>query len=708
MRTPVRQFLSRIHKTGIRRPETVKTKTMGKEREFDAYDVGLDTFIFERGVRNHLTEHPSVLMVRKADLTRRAKGRVLTVTTGNHSVAAFPLLDGRFWKLSHIPSAKRGDVLMHDILCANVVDGKIEISQRDVPSKSLFATDAWLLSDVGFALPDIVMGERNATTLEYYRQRGQEWRVKQLAWTEAEMKVALAASKKRIASKVVYFHSMKGVHFLTYPEFKRFVAFAETAPEEFTRALKEMVNVHEGNAYSFLRMPKHRGHHEIELFGLQRGVALDRIVPELDTLMESITLGRIAQPDIVKRANAIAQLYGSLLTRPEYADETSDIFVDQLYMCITGEIYSVAGEGATPAFDDRRTALPGATFVGGRPVFHPGVDDRSQVLLANIRSLMSKDEIVEYANVYELRSEDENAPFGKGRTREIVYKTNRSPVERSKVEKRLSMAKKGYASYMLARIEAFKALGISLSEYKILRRRLGEKTRSRVLDYFIRDRLEGEPMEAIPANYFCSADDAAYEEKEVVLALAQLMGDAAAQNMAMKKFDPKTKSPLYGIGKEIYEFEYDIVSGRVVPKKVAICSVRGSFGWPDLSFTDENLNRLGHFYFAHFAHALKIYQKMHKVTMLEVAERFMDGFEYRTHAMEWQLSVLRDRFEAFDPGLPRAYAFDKKWRFVLWSLERQERRLGILRRVFFKKVELVENEDIGNHSEPLRLEPLPR
>ena len=78
-------------------------------------------------------------------------------------------------------------------------------------------------------------------------------------------------------------------------------------------------------------------------------------------------------------------------------------------------------------------------------------------------------------------------------------------------------------------------------------------------------------MDSIPANYFCNADDASVEEKDVVLGLAALMGDAAAQNMAMKKYDPETQSPLYGVGKEIYEFEYDIIRERVVPKSVATC-----------------------------------------------------------------------------------------------------------------------------------------
>ena len=423
---------------------------------------------------------------------------------------------------------------------------------------------------------------------------------------------------------------------------------------------------------------------------MRRGVALERLIPELERLMESVALGRLGQLGVIQKTQEILSLYESLLTRPEFADETSGAFTETLYMYITGEIYAVAGEGSTPAFDDRRTALPGATYVGGRAIMHPGADERSEVLLSNLRGLMSKDEIVVYANVYEIR-QAENVPIGKGKTREIVYKTNRSPLEKSLIEKRLSSARRGYGSYMLARIGALRALGLTLSANYMLLRRRPHKGR-RPLDFYIRERCEGEPMDSIPANYFCNADDASVEEKDVVLGLATLMGDAAAQNMAMKKYDPKTESPLYGVGKEIYEFEYDIIRQRVVPKSVATCSVRGSFGWPDISFSDENLLALANFYLGNFAHALKIYQKRHAVTMAEVAERFMNGFEYRTHALAWQLSVMREEFEGFRPSLPGVYDCERKWAFVMWSLERQERRMPILRRLFMEKVALVEGE----------------
>ena len=698
----IRQFLARIRKSGVKRRTEVKTVAMGRERSFSAWDVGDDTFIFEDGIRDHLDERPSVLIVPKCELKRRTKGWVLTITTGNHSVAAFPLLDGRFWKLSSLPSAKRGVVLMGSILCANIIDSTIETSQRDVPSKKLYAADEWLLGVCGFALDDIVMGDRNEATLQHYRELGQEWRVKPLAWTESEMKVALAASKRRIATKTVYYHSSRGVHFLSFSEYKRIGRLAETDPEEFRRCVREFVSVYEGQRYSFARMPKYRGHHEIELFGIRRGLGVERIVPELEKLMELVVLGRISQEEIIRKRDEITALYESLLSSPELADDTSRQFTETLYMHITGEIYSVMGEGSTPAFDDRRTALPGATYELGRPVYHPGCDERSEILLSNLRGLMSKDEIVVYANVYEIR-EDESTPIGKGRTREIVFKTNRRPLENSLIEKRLASARKGYGSYMLSRIGAMRSMGISLAPNYILLRRRVLKGR-RAVDFYIRDRCEGEPIGSIPANYFCNADDASVEETSVVLALARLMGDAAAQNMAMKRFDPKTFSPLFGVGKEIYEFEYDIVRQRVVPKTVRTCSLRGSFGWPDVEFTEENLSRFVNFYLAHYAHALKAYQRQHGVPMQELATQFMDGFEFRTNALSWQLSVMRDQFESFDPKLPRSYNFKRKWDFIMWSLERQERRLPMLRQMFFRKVAIVEEnrsiaDTIGDGSE---------
>ena len=689
----IRQFLKRVKANGARRPESVRTTAMGVSRVFDAYDLGADTVVLERGVGARLSARVSVLVVEKEFLRRRAKGRVMTLSTGNHAVAAMPLLDGRFWRLSNVKPAMRGEVLMRHILCANVVGATVETSQRDVSTEELVRDDAWLVGTMGFSPADVVMADRNETTLEHYRRRGEEWRMKPLAWTEGEMRVALAAARKRIGSRLFYYHSARGVHWLTFPDFARFAGLAETDLPEFLRGVKELVGVFDGVRLSFMRQPKYRGHHEVELFGLVRGVASERIVPELERLMESVALGRVGQLGVIQKAQEIVSLYRSLLARPTLADESSRDFVETLYMNITGEVYAVVGEGTTPAFDDRRTALPGAGFADGVPTWHPGVDARTEILIANLRGFMSKGERIEYANVYELRTKDEDVALGQGSTREIVYKTNLRPVENALVEKRLSSREKGYSNYLLARIGAMRALGISLSDYyQVLKHYVGKKKSP--YDHYIRHRCEGETMDAIPANYFQSPDGTGEEVKEVVLALATLMGDAAAQNLAMKKFDAKTHSPLYGVGKEIYEFEYDIARELVVPKHVRTCSVRGVFGWPDLSYTDENIDAIGNFYLGYFAHAVKAFQRAHPcATMAEVAERFMGGMEYRIHALVWQVSILRDKFEAFAPDVPARFGFAEKWRFALWALERHERRLPRLRRIFFEKVRVVAAED---------------
>ncbi|MBP5285046.1 MAG: hypothetical protein ILO34_02915, partial [Kiritimatiellae bacterium] len=432
-----------------------------------------------------------------------------------------------------------------------------------------------------------------------------------------------------------------------------------------------------------------RGHHEIEFFVLERGAAPERMVSSLEDLYSKLKSGEIGQLGAIQMIDEAAKLYESLLSRPEFADEESQTFAETIYMYLTGEIYSVVGEGSIPAFDDRRTALPGGGFVDGRPIMHPGSDARTGVLFSTLVEMMSKGEKIEYANVYEIRDED-NLPIGKGRTREIVFKTNLRPLESSLIEKTLSSAKKGYGDYLLARIGALRALGISLSGYyRLLPRSAGSGRH----DHYFRFRCEGETMDSIPANYFGTTEDSSIEDPEVVCGLATLMGDAAAQNMAMKKYDARSSSALYGVGKEIYAFEYDIIRERVVPKSVSICSIRGSLGWPCLDRTEENLSNIAGWYLAYFAHALKEFQKKHRVPMRELAERFFGGFEYRTHAMVWQMSIMRDRFEAFAPELRRVYDFQEKWSFVMWALERQDRRLPILKKKFFEKVRVLEDEE---------------
>ncbi len=686
--TTMQQFIARVRREARQKPAHVTLKAMGHERVFCGYDWGGDTFVFEKDVWKKLENHSPILIVRKQDLVKGASGFILTLTSGNHTVAAMPLLSGQLWNLGRVPASQRSRTLQTSIVCANVVNGVIEITQRDVPASLITEADDWLQS-VGFTLDAVEMAERTDATLDYYRRQGQEWRIKPLAWTRREMELALNASRTRINSSLRYYHSAKGVHFLSYSDFHKMVEQPETDYLKVVECLRELVSIFEGDVRSCMRSPKFHGHHEIELFGLRRGAAQERLVPELETLMEGIALKRVTPQEVMKRLREIDLLFKSSLERSELAEESSDDFVETLYMHLTGEVYYGHGDSVVPAFDDRRTALPGATFRGGRADFHPGADERTRVLLANVEQMMSQDERVEYANVYEVRSNSNDVPVGDGITREIVFKTDRRPLCTSLIEKRLALKTPGYGSYMLARVHAFKALGVGFGDYRLLMRL--DSQAGREMNYFIRNRCPGESAEDMPPRLFQRVGEfggnESDEDPEVVFALGTLLGDAAAQNLVLKKYLPETRSCRFGEGKEVFEFAYDIQSKREMPMRVMLCSIRGSFGWPDTSYTEDNLNTLFDFYFGCYAKVLCRYWLKHKdaVKLDELTDRFFDGFEFKTREMHWNYSVRREQFDAFDPHLQQHYAFTKKWRFALWSLERQLRRLDPLRVLFKEK-----------------------
>jgi hypothetical protein len=294
MKNNVKAFITRVRSEARRKSSSVTVTTTGRSRIFVAYDWGCDTFIFEKDIWHDVEDHHPMLLVRKRDLVKGSSGYVMTMTKGNHAIAAMPLLSGQFWNLGRIATSQRSNILALKVVCSNVADGKIEISQREVPTDLIVQADEWLQA-VGFMLEDIVMIERNDLTLDYYRRLGQEWRVKPLAWTRKEMEFAIQASRKRLNSPLRYYHSSKGVHFLSYSEFHKIADWATSDYPKALSCLRELVSVAEGEKKSYVRTAKFHGHYEVEFFGLQRGEAFQRLIPSIERMLEWITLGMIEQ-----------------------------------------------------------------------------------------------------------------------------------------------------------------------------------------------------------------------------------------------------------------------------------------------------------------------------------------------------------------------------------------------------------------------------
>ncbi len=674
------ETLSFVLTDGVRRPGSVAAESWGRKRDFVAFDFDDDTFVFEDGIWDHLENKDPVVIVPKRDLqpARAATGEpvygcVMTVTSGNHAVGSMPLLKGLLWDLADIPRERASEVLRHCAVCCNFVGDALEISQRDISTARVIDADNWL-QGLGLRMDQVLLSDRVDETLDAYRRRGQEWRIKPLAWTREEMLQAIRSTRHSFAPKsLVYYHNVKGVFFATHAHIVEWAASAALDPASFRERLRLLAAPNPADGFSFLRRPKFGPHCEMEFFGVSPKDAHERLVPLLESILaESASLSDDA---LAARLAAFADEFRARLVSPELADETSDAFIESLYRNITGEVYQSAGDAVAPAFDDRRTALPGATYLyDGSYAFHPTTDGRTQAILAYLDSLVSHGDRIEYANVYEVRSETEDTRLGSGKTREIVYKTAWNPLPHRLIEKRLAQRSSGYGTYTMMRVEAFRALGISYGRHRLLARHdggIGE------VHYFVRERYPGEPFGQLPAASFRSAASGEDDDPDIVRAILRLMGGAAAENLVTKKVSRSTGRSLFGKeGKEIIEFGYDVARGKEMPRRVRLCSVRGTMGWPRFDCTEECLREVFRHFAEVFAEVVRDYAAAHPcVAVADLADEFLAGFDATTYRLHWNFVKQRQEFESFASSAFRDYQFDERWRFILWSLCEQRARL---------------------------------
>ncbi len=654
------------------RGEPVAVVSGGRQRVFLNFDWGTDTFIFEKNVWKEKPGHAPVLIVRKSALVKGRNGRIMTITSGTHVTAAIPLLRGDFSLLGKIPERDRSNVMTKCILCANIVsDGAVmEISQRDIPTEEMHASDLWLRG-LGWSLNNIVMAERSDGALDYYRRLGQEWRIKPLVWTRTEMDAAIAASRTRLHSDFTYYHSVKGVHFLSFEEFSALIPLCSVDFDSVKVCLNELVHCGEVGDVPAMLDPKFAGHHEIELFGIRDLAASMRIVQMLVALQQS--LDAVTPEECEDALAEIVNIYRSALSYPDLAETGSELFVSSMYKHLTGEIYNTQDQ-IVPAFDDRKTALPGATYRGGKPDYHPGIDARSHAIIEYTETLLSSTEFIEYINIYELR-DSTDLEAGKYPTREIEYKTNFMPTTKKLIEKRLAQKGQEYSSYLIARVQAFQSLGIAYGDHHILQRSgLGEDS----TNYYIRDRYQGYAINSISQNRFkrpVGTNGEFVDFPEAILKISVLAGHAAAQTMILKKYtsDRHAEPVWFGHGKEIVEFKHDVAWGCDMPSTIRLCSVRGTLGWPCVDKTKENIDHCFATYVEAFAKASVDYQKISvpKLPLDAVMNDFCAGFIAATREIYWNYYNKRELFENFNPALSKKFRFRQKWLFALWALEQQ-------------------------------------
>ena len=698
MENKILTTLRTILQGAVRHPDTVKTAAWGQEHVFERYDSFDDTFIIEVGILDRLQNKDSIVLVPKSALqgaageeSARVFGHVMTLSSGNHAVTSIPLVSGKFWGLSNLSETEQAEVLQHRIVCANHVVGTIELSQRAVSTADLAETDDWL-GELGFPMQKVVLIDRVDETIEFYAKRGQEWRIKPLVWTDEEMGSVLRSSASRMHSPIRYYHNVRGVHFLTYRNFRAWGDLIQTDFPKFMLGLSELCGTSDEQPVCNLHIPKYQAHHEIELFGIPAGIAEKSVYPILFEMWDILSKADLADPetrsDASSRFEAAAMAFRSLLADPVFMNEQAPKFLETIYRYLNGAIYHDEHDSMSRAFDDLRTALPGATYALGNRFVHDGVDARTIAILNSLESSLSQGDCIEYVNVYEIRSATERVRLGEGKTREIVYKTIWSPLPLRLIEKRLARRATGYGAYTLARIQAFRALGISYGKHRLLARSddaLGD------IHYFTRARYPGEPFTQLPPSSFFDRDprtgvyNTECESRDIVRALIVLMGQAAAENLTLKKRTPDG-SPRFAEGKEIIEFGYDVRWGKEMPRRVRLCSIRGTLGWPDLSRTDENMARIFDFYLSRYAQVVHEYAQTHTVLEgYETLDAFWEGFSARIRELAWNYVTRRELFDGFQPRIFGDFRFCEKWNFALWSLEEARNRLDEMNRILSEK-----------------------
>ena len=705
MASEVQNFLKMLVAESNQRETKLTLKAWGKERTFVAFDLFDDTFIFEDGIWDHLENKDSVILVPKSvfveakpgEKKRRVFGNIMTVTSGNHAVASIPLLSGQFWDIKGVDEKQRGETLMKRLVCANVVGDTIEISQRDVETPDVVEMDDWLQA-LGCPMRNVVLIDRIDSTLQYYNKRGQEWRIKPLAWTIGEMHSAIRSSSSHIHSCIKYFHNVKGVHFLTY---KNFIAWGEKIEknyQDFLIGLTELAGTNEQYPTSNLMLHKYRTHHEIELFGLPEGVAEQVIIPELIELHRDINNNEKVFPqDVSERFNSIANTFRTALIEPAFQDEESQTFIQTLYRNITGQVYFDETYGlVSSAFDDMRTALPGATYMLGNRFIHDGADARTIAILDVLEREISHGDRIEHVNIYEIRSNSESVKLGEGKSREIVFKTMWNPKDTRIIEKRLAQSSTGYGAYTLARVSAFRSLGISYGRHRLIARSDGS---SGDIHYFTRARYPGIPFNKIPKMLFCVRDpvtgkyDLANESADVVRALIRLLGGSAAETMILKKYKVDGDNHFCQ-SKEIIEFGYDVRYGKEMPIGLHLCSIRGTMGWEDTKQDEGNLLKMFDFFIREFVVTINRFAEEHPVlTRYDIADAFFEGFSAKTREVYWNYMNRREQFDNYSPRIYGDYRFSEKWSFVLWSLIEQRKRLDYLYDLFMEYFAKTNPED---------------
>jgi len=470
---------------------------------------------------------------------------------------------------------ERGLEIYQDAVSLFIRGGLILVRSDPFDMERVFAADRILqlffprerIQFTGLHIPEI---------RKQLRQRGESWRMSPTPRSVEEVCCHVQASKVQVSTGLtVYYNAPTGGRFLTYDEFIRIRALLEQDRTEALARLREILNL--------FQRENSWGVRELSFF-LPADVSLDfadleEVVCLLEVLAASESAKKV-QRAFDRFASHFAQSAGAELMVDDYHNPVwrTTMFC-RLFDINEKEIEEWALH-LSPEFHLNVKWLPGASIVGDKLRFDPGVHHRVQGLISHFWEISGGLLSINVGSIEQSQSTREAS--GEEREVYLVVMTTRDQQDSIRILRLIKWdvihrIKMGipleqavtetikYRDYIFDRLHAAAQLGFPILSYSEIR--LDERVPGLGLIpafFFERQYISGVVTDKIPIS--------CYKNPNFIKSLSRLLGGAATFTLVLGRASPLTGKIFYDDGDEVIQF-----NSRSIPTRLVIIETTGSF-----------------------------------------------------------------------------------------------------------------------------------
>lgn len=517
--------------------------------------------------------------------------RVLISGRGIHLLQVQQMVEYQKNRSGGILSEAEEERVLEDAVALLIRDHIILIRSDPENMDRILAADS-LLQETGLFDKSHIQftGVHQEAVRKRLRLRGESWRISPPPYSDKEIARCIKSSMVTVGTRAVYYQNAPtGGRFLTFEEFSKILPMLREDPVEARARLQEIVKLTtQRNAQLVFELSffLHEGEH---LSSAPLVLVLELLSEDLEKATQELgeftdRFRELAGPDLLTdgsgnkawRTNMFCRLY-----------DISPSVVEEWAL------------GLSPEFFLNVRWMPGARKEGTRVFMEEEMDLRVRKLLWTFIDLYP-DFVsvnigrVEAAQGMRNRRDQEREVMlvvvNKKDGSELIHILRRvkyDVMHRLKSGKELSQAiseTEGYIQYIFDRLEAAKALGLSMANFAEIQLEEDLPGLGKIpLYYFDREYIAGLATDKIPSGRL--------SRPGFIINLSELLGHAAAFSMILGRSDPDHQEIYFDDGDEVVLF--DPVTG--LPNQIILSETTGSFSdWmsPICNLLPECLRRL--------------------------------------------------------------------------------------------------------------------